>query len=208
MRDSITDEEALSFIQAFAKALAERMPIDQSVAVARQHLLTLYKFNQQAWTLPVLYMHPEFDGELLKPIEENLTQLPGMVTRVGVGSPKASLRSLDCAKAWQIRGGMMRVGRDSLDNDLVLEEDQGGVSRKHAVIFCRQLDRNGKIEATYFLEDISRFGTWVLCPDLASRDWQKIHREEVRLPSGARLKFGSSQNETLEFVVHSNPEGV
>lgn len=208
MRDSITDEEALSFIQAFAKALAERLPIDQSVAVARQHLLTLYKFNQQAWTLPVLYMHPEFEGELLKPIEENLTQLPGMVTRVGPGSPKASLRSLNSAKAWQIRGGMMRVGRDSLDNDLVLEEAQGGVSRKHAVIFCRQLDRNGKTEATYFLEDISRFGTWVLCPDLAAQDWQKIHRQEVRLPSGARLKFGSSQNETLEFVVHSNSEGA
>ncbi len=206
MRDSITDEEALSFIQAFAKALAERMPIDQAVAVARQHLLTLYKFNQQAWTLPVLYMHPQFDGELLKPIEENLTQLPGVVTRIGVGSPKASLRSLDSTQVWQVRGGMMRVGRDSTDNDLVLEEAQGGVSRKHAVIFCRQLNRNGRTEATYFLEDVSRFGTWILRPDLAPHDWQKIHRQEVRLPSGAQLKFGSSQNETLEFVVHSSPE--
>ncbi|MCY7323573.1 MAG: CHAT domain-containing protein, partial [Phormidesmis sp. CAN_BIN36] len=57
MREPITDQEALSFIQAFAQALADRMPIDQAVAVARQHLLTLFKFNQQAWTLPVLYMH-------------------------------------------------------------------------------------------------------------------------------------------------------
>ncbi len=83
MRDTITDEEALSFIQAFAKALAERLPIDQAVAVARQHLLTLYRFNQQAWTLPVLYMHPEFDGELLKPLEGSPTEMPP-ITQIGV----------------------------------------------------------------------------------------------------------------------------
>jgi hypothetical protein len=203
MRDSITDEEALSFIQALAKSLAERLPIDQAVAVARQHLLTLYKFNQQAWTLPVLYMHPEFDGELLKPIEANLTQLPGMVTRVGPATPKASLRSLHSDKTWQIRGGVIRVGRDNQQNDLVLEEDQGGVSREHAVIFCRQFDRHGRTESTYFLEDFSRFGTWVLRSDSGTSDWQKVHRQEVRLPSGARLKFGSSQNEILEFILHS-----
>ncbi|MEO1127301.1 MAG: CHAT domain-containing protein, partial [Cyanobacteria bacterium J06639_16] len=43
MRDSIADEEALSFIQVFAQSLAERLPVDQAVAIARQHLLTLYK---------------------------------------------------------------------------------------------------------------------------------------------------------------------
>jgi hypothetical protein len=78
MRDSIADQEALSFIQTLAQALAARMPIDQAVAVARQQLLTLYKFNQPAWTLPVLYMHPEFEGELIKPIEEGITELPSM----------------------------------------------------------------------------------------------------------------------------------
>lgn len=196
MRDSITDEEALSFIQAFAQALAERLPIDQAIAVARQHLLTLYKFNQQAWTLPVLYMHPEYDGELLKPLEENLTQLPGVVTRIGQQTPNASLRSLRSARVWQIRGGVMRVGRDTSENDLVIQEDQGGVSRKHAVIFCRQ---SGNNQVAYFLEDFSRFGTWVL----GSEGWQRVHWKEVPLESGTQLKFGSSQNEALEFLIHS-----
>ena len=202
MRDSITDEEALKFIQVFAKALAERQPIDQAVAIARQHLLTLYKFNQQAWTLPVLYMHPEFDGELLKPIEENLTQLPGVVARPERQIPAASLRSLRTEKVWQIHNGMMNVGRDTADNDLVLQDEHGGVSRKHAVVFCRQFQRNGKVEFVYFLEDVSRFGTWMLKPDSEADDWQKIHRQEIRLPSGAQLKFGSSQNEALEFTLH------
>ena len=76
MRDSIADREALSFIQTFAQALASRMSVDRAVAVARQQLLTLYKFNQPAWTLPVLYMHPEFDGQLTEPVDDLKTDLP------------------------------------------------------------------------------------------------------------------------------------
>jgi hypothetical protein len=206
MRDTITDEEALSFIQAFAKALAERMPIDQAVAVARQHLLTLYRFNQQAWTLPVLYMHPEYDGELLKPMESTPTEMPGTITSFGQEISNASLRSLKTAKVWNIQGGIMRVGRDRIENDLVIQEDQYGVSRKHAVIFCRQSQRNGNNQVTYFLEDFSRYGTWLLEPGVGSEHWQKIHRQEVPLRSGTQLKFGSSQNETLEFVIHTPSE--
>lgn len=200
MRDSITDEEALSFIQTFARALADRWPIDQAVAVARQQLLTLYKFNQQAWTLPVLYMHPQFEGELLKPLEQNLTQLPGMTTRVGQQVPMASLRSHRTAKVWPIHGGIMRVGRDKAENDLVLQEDQGGVSRKHAVIFCRHAQVSDRSIPTYFLEDFSTFGTWIA----RSGTWRKVHREEISLSSGTQIKFGSSQNEVVEFMIHEN----
>jgi hypothetical protein len=203
MRDTITDEEALSFIQAFAKALADRMPIDQAVAVARQHLLTLYRFNQQAWTLPVLYMHPEYDGELLKPMEGTPTEMPGTITSFGQEISNASLRSLKTAKVWNVQGGIMRVGRDRSENDLVIQEDQGGVSRKHAVIFCRQFQRNGDTQVTYFLEDFSRYGTWLLEPGVEPDNWQKIHRQEVPLHPGTQIKFGSSHNEILEFVIHS-----
>ena len=34
MRDSIADDEALSFIQAFAQALAQQQPVDRAVAIA------------------------------------------------------------------------------------------------------------------------------------------------------------------------------
>ena len=200
MRDSITDEEALSFIQAFARALSGRVPIDQAVAVARQHLLTLYRFNQQAWTLPVLYMHPEFDGELLQPLEASMTAMPGSITRLGQPKPDAALRSLTTAKVWHIQGGFMRVGRDRAENDLVLQEDQGGVSRKHAVIFCRQPQPNSNTEPSYFLEDFSRFGTWVLAPGVEANNWRKVHRQEVLLQPGSHLKFGSIHNEAVEFI--------
>jgi CHAT domain/FHA domain len=195
MRESITDQEALSFIQAFAQALAERMPIDQAVAVARQHLLTLFKFNQQAWTLPVLYMHPEFDGELVKPLDEGMTQIPSSSpSQFGTKSPIASLRSIASARVWTIRGGLMRVGMTE-DNDLVLKGEPG-VSRKHAEIFHRNTGSDAD-QAFYFLRDFSRYGTWVL----STNGWQKIHHQEVPLQPGAQLKFGGSQNSALEFVI-------
>jgi hypothetical protein len=191
MRDPIADEEALNFIRVFTQSLAERMSIDQAVAVARQHLLTVYKFNQQTWALPVLYLHPEFDGELLKPAETSET---------GFGPPDAPthiacLRSLKDSRVWQVRGGLMRIGR-SIENDLVLREDDIAVSREHGMI----LRRDGEQEtdgASYFLKDFSRNGTWVR----GENAWQKIHHQEVLLSSGTQIKFGSSQNETLEFVI-------
>ncbi|MGB7439614.1 MAG: CHAT domain-containing protein [Coleofasciculaceae cyanobacterium] len=200
MRDSIADQEALSFIQALAQALAARMPIDQAVAVARQQLLTLYKYNQPAWTLPVLYMHPEFDGELIKPIEDNITELPS-VPPSWIGSQKsvATVRSLESTtnRTWRIRGGLMRVGR-SQDNDLVIPEQW--VSQKHAEIICRCDGYPTQAEnQTYFLRDFSRNGTMIS----HGNGWQKLNHQEVPLQSGILLKFGSTHGQVLEFLIES-----
>ncbi len=200
MRDSITDQEALSFIEAFAQALTDRMPIDQAVAVARQQLLTLFRFNHQAWTLPVLYMHPEFDGELIKPLDEGMTQIPRNPSQFGVRSPIASLRSIGSSQVWTIRGGLMRVGMSS-DNDVVLSSEPG-VSRRHAEIFHRSVIQESH-EPSYFLRDFSRYGTWVS----TSNGWQKVHHQEVLLQPGAQLKFGGSQNSVLEFLVALPDQG-
>jgi hypothetical protein len=216
MRDSIADQEALTFIQTLAQALASRMPIDQAVAVARQQLLTIYKFNQPAWTLPVLYMHPQFEGELIKPIEEGITELPSMTPSwVGTPTPVAYLRSISATtQVWRIRGGLMRVGRRQ-ENDLVIQEQW--VSQHHAEIICRDDFTAQQARPTYFLRDFSRYGTLILPPDQASgvmnqelggregvRGWQKIHHQEVPLQSGIKLKFGSSQGQTLEFIIEAS----
>lgn len=199
MRDSIADQEALSFIQALAQALAARMPIDQAVAVARQQLLTIYKYNQPAWTLPVLYMHPEFDGDLIKPIEDNITELPS-IPPSWIGSHKsvATVRSLESTdRTWRIRGGLMRVGR-SQDNDLVIPEQW--VSQKHAEIICRCDGNPTQAEnQTYFLRDFSRNGTMIS----HGKGWQKVNHQEVPLQSGLRLKFGSAHGQVLEFLIES-----
>ncbi|WP_008309238.1 CHAT domain-containing protein [Leptolyngbya sp. PCC 6406] len=195
MRDSIADEEALSFIQAFTQALAQQHSVDRAVAIARQQLLTLYKFNQPAWTLPVLYMHPDFDGQVLAIPDTEITRLPG-----GGSGPQqiAAIRSVDNPTLiWPIYGGMMRVGRLP-DNDLVIPEPW--VSSKHAEIFCRQTS-SGTPESgptlTYYLRDYSRYGTLYQ----TNGRWSQVHRQEVALTTGTQLRFGSPQGRLMEFVL-------
>lgn len=195
MRDAIADREALSFIQVFTEALSDRMSIDRAVAISRQHLLTLYKFNQPAWTLPILYMHPEFEGELIKPLGEGITELPTVLPGGKKNVvPKASLHSLPGDRAWDIQGGLMRVGRRP-DNDLVIQERW--VSQNHAEIFYRETFLGTKYAPSYFLRDFSRYGT--LLSD--GENWQKVHHQEVLLEPGVKLKFGSSQGQVLEFKI-------
>lgn len=194
MRDEIADEEALSFIQAFTQAIAGGAAIDQAVAIARQRLLTIYKFSHPAWTLPVLYMHPEFNGKLLSDTEPEITRIPEDIISSAAQRPvKAKLRSLSTpGKIWQWQDRSMRVGR-TRENDIVLD-DKVWVSQNHAEIFTRQASLGG---TNFFLSDYSTFGTLVW----DSEQWQNVHRQEVQLQSGMRLKFGNSKDETFEFIV-------
>lgn len=205
MRDTIADEEALSFISAFAQALVERMPIDRAIAIARQQLLTLYKFNQPAWTLPVLYMHPEFDGELIRPMGNGVTEIPDhSSTWLGRKAPAACLRLLERpSQQWAILAGMMRVGTWD-GNDLVLQG--AGISRKHAEIFYRDSVVDEITKPSYYLRDFSRYGTLVL----GQEGWQRVHHREIPLSSATQLKFGSHRCQTLEFVLEdsSNSETI
>jgi len=192
MRDSIADEEALSFIQAFAQALAERRPVEEAVAIARQQLLTLYKFNQPAWTLPMLYMHPSFDGVILNPVVDDVTRLPGE----GPGNRQlAALRFVqEPENSWPIYGGVLRIGRHP-GNDLVLSEPW--VSGQHAEIFCRHGTTADHAGPTYYLKDYSRYGTLYQI----NQDWQHVHRGEIELVPGTQLRFGSPNSRCLEFVL-------
>jgi hypothetical protein len=194
MRDQIADHESYSFIHAFTQALRSRKPIDEAVADARQQLLTLYKFNQPAWTLPILYLHPHYDGELLKSVDEGITELPetsipGIANRFSA----ALLRS--AGKVWKLRPGVNRIGRTA-DNDIVIPEPS--VSRLHAEILCRNTLIGANPVQTYYLQEKSTYGTtWIL----ESQGWRQVHHEEVTLVSGMQLKFGSTRSQTWEFLV-------
>lgn len=157
-------------------------------------MLTLYKFNYPAWTLPVLYLHPDFDGELIRS-DEDITQLPDS-SETGQPFLKAALRSLsNPGKVWSLRAGFARVGRTQTENNIVISEPW--VSQQHAEIFCRNIGDGDAAILTYFLQDNSRFGTLLLGSD----GWQKVHRQEVALQSGMQLKFGSSRGQAFEFVI-------
>ncbi|MBD2386245.1 CHAT domain-containing protein [Cylindrospermum sp. FACHB-282] len=189
MRDEIADQESHSFIQAFTEALRSKKPIDEAVAEARQKLLTLYKFNQPAWTLPVLYMHPDFNGELIRSDERTIIpeiQLPAYFRLLLPGSTPQRLGT-----------GVTRIGREK-NNDLVIQEPS--VSKHHAEILCRTTLTEATRVQTYYLRDCSSYGTWILNP----HGWQQILREEIALKSGMQLKFGSAKGETWEFIIEGS----
>ncbi len=193
MRDTIADREALSFIQTFTQALAHRMSIDEAMAIARQQLLTLYKYNQPGWTLPILYMHPEFNGELIQQLTEVITQIPSIPQAI----PRAWIRSVGNTPNpdYPIIGGLMRVGR-SITNDLIVYEPW--VSQRHAEIRYRSPMVQSISSAAYYLRDCSRFGSYILTSE---GTWLKVHDQEFALQSGMQLKFGSEEGQILEFII-------
>ncbi len=69
MAERIPDDVALNLSRLFYRNLKQLYPIDLSLSRARQGLLSSYGSNQMYWALPILYLHPEFDGYLQPPTE-------------------------------------------------------------------------------------------------------------------------------------------
>jgi hypothetical protein len=193
MRDSISDQEALGFIQTLTEALAEGQAIARAVAKSRQYLLSRYGFNHPAWTLPVLYQHPQFDGVLIT-LDEGVTRLPDESV---IPDQNRVVRALDNpSQVWRIQGGILRIGRLAT-NHLVISEPW--VSSYHAEIFYRHSWNPEVWARDYYLRDLSRYGTYYF----DGQTWHHLHRQEVVLPLGARLRFGSPQGMVMEFTTDS-----
>jgi len=65
MAERIPDEVALTLTRLFYRNLNQGYPVDLSLSRARQGLISAYGSNQLYWALPILYLHPDFDGYLL-----------------------------------------------------------------------------------------------------------------------------------------------
>ncbi|WP_041763530.1 CHAT domain-containing protein [[Leptolyngbya] sp. PCC 7376] len=184
MRDPISDDEAIAFITSLSQAFCKHKPVDESVAIARQNLLAQFKFNSPAWTLPILYMHPEFDGQILSKLS-SITELPTRLP-TPIKTQTFTLSSCDDPeREWTFSSKLIRIGRRS-ENDVTIEEPW--VSKEHAEIIQR--------EEGFFIRDRSRFGTLISLPN---QDWQNIHQEEILLLSNSHIRLGSEQGETFKF---------
>lgn len=64
MAERIPDEVALTLSRLFYRNLKQVYPVDLSLNRARQGLISAYGSHQPYWALPILYLHPEFDGYL------------------------------------------------------------------------------------------------------------------------------------------------
>ncbi len=64
MAERIPDDVALNLSRLFYRNLKQAYPIDLSLSRSRQGLISSYGSDQLYWALPILYLHPEFDGNL------------------------------------------------------------------------------------------------------------------------------------------------
>ncbi|MDX2099337.1 MAG: CHAT domain-containing protein [Leptolyngbyaceae cyanobacterium bins.59] len=71
MAERIPNEVALTLTRLFYRNLKQGAPVDLSVSRARQGLVSAYGSQQLYWALPVLYMHPEFDGFLISQLSRD-----------------------------------------------------------------------------------------------------------------------------------------
>ena len=76
MAERIPDDVALNLSRLFYRNIKQLYPIDLSLNRARQGLLSSYGSNQMYWALPILYLHPKFDGCLLPVVEEEVEPAP------------------------------------------------------------------------------------------------------------------------------------
>ncbi|PSB18478.1 CHAT domain-containing protein [Phormidesmis priestleyi ULC007] len=74
MAERIPDDVALTLSRLFYRNLRQRSSIDLSLSRARQGLLSSYGSNQLYWALPILYLHPDFDGYLQPPLDPDSAQ--------------------------------------------------------------------------------------------------------------------------------------
>ena len=65
MAERIPDDVALNLTRLFYRNLKQGYPLDLSLSRARQGLISSYGSHQFYWALPVLYLHPEWDGYLV-----------------------------------------------------------------------------------------------------------------------------------------------
>ncbi|HEY9878809.1 MAG TPA: CHAT domain-containing protein [Leptolyngbyaceae cyanobacterium] len=64
MAERIPDNVAITFTQLLYRNLKQGYSIDLSLSRTRQGLISGYGSDQAYWMLPILYLHPEFDGYL------------------------------------------------------------------------------------------------------------------------------------------------
>ncbi len=85
--DHIPDEVQLTLIRLFYRNLNQGYPIDLSLSRARQGLISAFGVKQLYWTLPLLYLQPQFDGFFLRKneqqsiddIDDHLVKQPNLV---------------------------------------------------------------------------------------------------------------------------------
>ena len=70
MAERIPDDVAVTFTRLLYRNLQRGHAIDLCLSRVRQGLISAYRSDQPFWMLPILYLHPDFDGDLYPRLPE------------------------------------------------------------------------------------------------------------------------------------------
>ena len=83
MAERIPDDVALNLSRLFYRNLKQSHSIDLSLNRARQGLISSYSSDQLYWALPILYLHPQFDGYVL-PVSDRRDRLTDLLVESAI----------------------------------------------------------------------------------------------------------------------------
>ncbi|KPQ38170.1 MAG: CHAT domain [Phormidium sp. OSCR] len=152
MAERIPDEVALTLTRLFYRNLTRgAVSIDLSVSRARQGLISAYSSHQLYWSLPILYLHPKFDGYLT---QRTLSQRTGEEMPTS-NEPPLWLRP---PETWSDQESVPAPLGDRLDDDTLGEMDsfEGGdlaTVRDRGTETLEDLD-SGTPEDQAFVQDL------------------------------------------------------
>ncbi len=114
MAERIPDDVALTLSQLFYRNINKGYSVDLSLSRARQGLISAYGSNQLYWALPILYLHPEFDGYLTAHHQSHYSnEIPLETGVIGQNRSKKSQRLL--SNFLPVNHGMFLDDPDALD---------------------------------------------------------------------------------------------
>jgi len=95
MAEKIPDDVALTLTRLFYRNLKQGYPLDLSLSRARQGLISSFGSHQLYWALPVLYLHPEWDGYLATGDRTRINPADRLVLTPQVSNPPPKLAGED-----------------------------------------------------------------------------------------------------------------
>lgn len=151
MAERIPDDVALNLSRLFYRNLKQAYSIDLSLNRARQGLISSYGSNQLYWALPILYLHPQFDGYLQAPGPDegdySLGELQSNRAGLVLDGPVSALPTITELEAGEeaefLNGAVLSGEDDSLDPDEIEFDDPDYAQDLEAVAqLVKQLSQN------------------------------------------------------------------
>lgn len=203
MAERIPDDVALTLTRLFYRNLRQGYPVDLSLSRARQGLISAYGSHQLYWALPILYLHPAFDGYLTvgdRSIDnpaDCLVRLPGVFDAATAAAPAAAMGAATGTAAGEMSiSDMAMPATHYLSPEAEASSLDGSLSEEELSELVETLEYDHEFsddEDFNYAEDASLVADLIQQVSHPSPDAETLlpaAQEEILLPDADEAKFG------------------